>query len=181
MKLLRNRAEVFAPPPRSTLYCYGEYSKQVPHIESMGVQTHFGPPDDALIEKLNKPALVILDDLLFNLDERWLNEQFTKKSHHNNFAVVLVTQNLFDKIVKVPRLNSMYIFLMRAPNSLLSIRNLGTMLFPRELTFFLDAYKQATKSQYGYLLIDLHPSTNPLLKLQTNVFPNEERVIFIPK
>ena len=178
---MRNRKDLFKPAPKSTLYCFGEYNTSVPYIESLGVQTHFGPPDDTLINSLNKPALVILDDLLLNLEEKWINEVFTKKSHHNNFSIVLVTQNLFDKIIKVPRLNSMYIILTRAPNSLLSIRNLGTMLFPKELAFFLDAYKQATKKQYEYLLIDLHPSSNPILKLQSNIFPNEERTIFIPK
>ncbi|KAL3112851.1 hypothetical protein niasHT_019177 [Heterodera trifolii] len=75
---------------------------------------------------------------------------------------------------------------LRAPNSLLSIRNIGVQLFPRQLDFFLDAYRQATARPYGYLLIDMHASSDPSLRLRTNIFKDEQEedegiVVFIPK
>ena len=69
--------------------------------------------------------------------------------------------------MRVPRSNAQFIFLMRAPvsislrnmckkyilqNDMLSIRNLAHQLFPKESTFFLDAYKQACSDPFGYLL-----------------------------
>ncbi|KAL3107679.1 hypothetical protein niasHT_018812 [Heterodera trifolii] len=63
---------------------------------------------------------------------------------------------------------------MRAPNSLLSIRNIGVQLFPRQLDFFLDAYRKATACPYGYLLIDMHASSDPVLRLRTNIFKDEQ-------
>jgi hypothetical protein len=69
---------------------------------------------------------------------------------------------------------------MRAPNAVLQIRNLGNQLFPRQLSYFLDAYEQAVKNNYGYLLLDLHAGSNQLLRLQTNIFPGEERSVFVP-
>jgi hypothetical protein len=93
----------------------------------------------------------------------------------------MLVQNLFDSKIKVPRINSQYIILMRAPNSLLSIRNLGTQLYPRKIGFFLDAYKKATASQYGYLLIDMHPASRSYIRLRTCIFPGEAANIFIPK
>lgn len=35
---------------------------------------------------------------------------------------------------------------------MLSIRNLAHQLFPKESSFFLDAYKQACSDPFGYLL-----------------------------
>ena len=70
---------------------------------------------------------------------------------------------------------------MRAPNSALQIKNLGSQLFPRQLSYYLDAYKQATIDPYGYILIDLHAASNPVLKLRTNIFPGDERIIFTPR
>ena len=73
------------------------------------------------------------------------------------------------------------IILTRAPSSALAIRTLGTQLFPKNLAYFLDAYNQATKESYGYLVIDNHPASNSLLRLRTDILPNEERAIFLPK
>jgi len=92
----------------------------------------------------------------------------------------MVTQNLFEKLLRVPRNNSQYIILTRSPNSVLQIRNLGVQLFPKHLAYFLDAYNKATKEQYGYLLIDLHPSGNSELRLRSNIFPGENPVVFLP-
>lgn len=135
-----------------------------------------------MIKRQPKPLLLILDDLLLTIEEKFLNQLFTAKSHHQNFAVVFVTQNLFEKKIRVARQNAQYIVLMRAPNSVLAIRNIGVQLYPRQLDFFLDAYRQATHQPYGYLLLDLHASSHPALRLRTNIFKeDEEKVIFIPK
>jgi hypothetical protein len=72
---------------------------------------------------------------------------------------------------------------MRSPNSMLSIRNIGVQLFPRQLDFFLSAYSQATSKPFGYLLIDMHASSHPSLRLRTGIYKEdeEEQIVFIPK
>jgi hypothetical protein len=136
---------------------------------------------DEIIHGLEKPSLIILDDLMYDADEKWLANLYTKRSHHENFGVIMMVQNLFDKKIKVPRLNSMYIFLMRAPNSLLSVRNIGSHLWPRQLSYFMDAYKKATSHSFGYLLIDMHPSSISEVRLRTNIFQGEATELFLPK
>ncbi|KAL3111828.1 hypothetical protein niasHT_011115 [Heterodera trifolii] len=158
----------------------------VPALQKAGVDVYAGVPSEELLKRLAKPLLVILDDLMLSIDEHYLSDLFTKKSHHHQFAVVFVTQNLFEKKIKVARLSAQYLVLMRAPNSLLSIRNIGVQLFPRQLDFFLDAYRKATARPYGYLLIDMHASSDPALRLRTNIFKDEQEedegiVVFIPK
>jgi hypothetical protein len=181
-RIVEAGGELFTPPPASILYAYGQYNKLVPHFERIGVSTVHGVPSDDLLCKMAKPSLLILDDLLFDVDERWLANLYTKRSHHENFGVLMLVQNLFDKKVKVPRLNSMYIILMRSPSSLLSIRNLGTQLYPKRSGFFLDAYHKATAQAFGYLLIDMHPSSpSAALRLRTSIFPGEVTSIFMPK
>uniref|UniRef100_A0A914IHJ6 TraD/TraG TraM recognition site domain-containing protein n=1 Tax=Globodera rostochiensis TaxID=31243 RepID=A0A914IHJ6_GLORO len=158
----------------------------VPALQKAGVHVYAGVPSEELIKQMPKPLLLILDDLMLSIDERYLSDLFTKKSHHHNFAVVFVTQNLFERKIKVARLSAQYLVLMRAPNSLLSIRNIGVQLFPRQLDFFLDAYRKATARPYGYLLIDMHAASDPMLRLRTNIFKDEQHddegiVVFIPK
>ena len=138
-----------------------------------------GQPSDQMINSLPKPAILILDDLMLSLPERWLSDMFTKRSHHEQFSIILLCQNLFEKALKVARVNSQYICLMRSPSAQLQIRNLGTQLFPRQLAYFIDAYKKATEQPYGYLFLDLHAASNPLLKLRTNIIEQDSDSVSI--
>nr|CAD2178717.1 unnamed protein product [Meloidogyne enterolobii]CAD2197092.1 unnamed protein product [Meloidogyne enterolobii] len=182
LKFIADSQDLIEPKPKSVLYCFGEMNDNIPILQKSGINVYDGVPPEDLINKFQKPLLLILDDLLLSIDEKYLSELFTKKSHHQNFAIVFVTQNLFEKKIKVARQNAQYIVLMRSPNSALSVRNIGVQLFPRQLDYFLDAYKQATNEPYGYLLIDLHASSDPALRLRTSIFKDdEEKIIFISK
>ncbi|KAL3113286.1 hypothetical protein niasHT_018901 [Heterodera trifolii] len=154
LRLLRHANVMFDPPPKAIVWAYGEYSTQIPDLERQGVVPHAGAPSDEMLKKLPKPCLIVYDDLMGDIEAKKLADLYTKKSHHNNFSVIFLTQNLFDKSMRVPRSNAQYIFLMRAPNDMLSIRNLASQMFPREQGFLMDAYRQACALPYGYLLRD---------------------------
>jgi len=153
----------------------------IPLLQKAGVNVISGIPNEEQIKNFPKPLLLILDDLLLSINEKYLSELFTKKAHHQNFSIIFITQNLFERKIKVARQNSQYLTIMRSPNSMLSVRNIGVQLFPRQLDYFLDSYQQATKQPYGYLLIDMHASSDPLLRLRTNIFKDDEKIFFIPK
>lgn len=182
LKFLSEADGLVEPTPKAILYCYGEYNEGIGLLQRSGVNICFGVPNEEQLKQQPKPFILVLDDLMLNIEEKFLSELFTQKSHHQHFSVILVLQDLFDKKVKVARLNSQYIILMRAPNSALSIRNLGVQLFPRQLDYFLQSYRDATAKRYGYLLLDLHAASDPLLRLRTNIFAeDEEKIIYIPK
>lgn len=182
LKLIAESDELIYPKPASVLYCYGEMSSLIPVFQKAGVGIYAGVPPEDVIKRQPKPLLLVLDDLLLSMPEGYLSSLFTAKSHHQNFSIIFVTQNLFEKKIKVARQNAQYLVLMRSPNSALSVRNIGVQLFPRQLDYFLDAYGQATREPFGYLLIDMHASSDPILRLRTNIFKeDEEKIIFIPK
>ena len=181
LKLLKHRSTLINPPPASVLFCYGEFDDHVVQLQKEGITICSGLPTDAMLAECEKPSLLILDDLLSQASERFLTKLFTKKSHHQNISVIFVTQNLYEKNIKVARNNSQYIILTRTAH-MLQIRTLAQQLFPRQLDYMLSAYKLASEAPYGYLLLDLHPATNPLLRLRTRIFPDDDdRTIFLPK
>src|SRR5262249_32100487 len=141
-----------------------------PKLQKQGIIVYEGVPDDHILNNLAKCSIVIMDDLMLNISENFLTHLYTRKSHHKQLAVIFLTQNLFEKKLKTARNNSHYIILMNSPSAVLSIRNLGSQLFPRQLNFFLDAYKSACSRKFGYLFIDLSPNSDPILRLRTNIF-----------
>jgi hypothetical protein len=179
LKLLQNREAMFEPPPKSILYAYSEAHPHLAILEKMGVQTFYGVPQDEDFATLEKPALVIFDDLLNSVSEKYISDLFIRKSHHRNLGVIFLTQSIFEKNLKVARNNSHYIVLMSSPSMAMGIRNLATQLFPTNVKNFMTAYGMATAKSFGYLLIDLSPTSDPLLRLRSNIFPKEAHVVFI--
>jgi hypothetical protein len=149
----------------------------------MGVSTVAGLPSDDFLAECRRPLLLVLDDLMLSTSEEYITSLFTRRSHHESISVVFVVQNLFEKKIRVARSNSQYIILTRSPNAILSVRNLGNQLFPLQMQYFMDSYTQATRQLYGYMLIDMHPASDPLLRLRTHIFPDESvpQTLFIPR
>ena len=131
LKLLKDHKELINPVAETIIYCYGEFNSQIPFLQRSGVIINKGPPSNEMIHNVKKPALIILDDLLYTIDENFLSNLFVKKIHHNNIGVIFLVQNLFDKRIKVARINSQYICLMSAPGAILQVKNLGMQIFPR--------------------------------------------------
>ena len=100
-----------------SVWGYGEFSTLIPELERKGVIVCAGMPSDDLIKSVPKPCVLVLDDLMGEVEPKRLADAFTKKAHHNNFTVIFLSQNLFDKAMRVPRSNAQFIFLMRAPVS----------------------------------------------------------------
>lgn len=181
LKLVKHASEIFDPPPKSIVYSYGEYDKDIHEFQRAGAIVTPNLPTEEMLDKLPKPTLLILDDHIQNAKSEYLDELFTKKIHHQNLIVVFTSQNMYDKHVKVARMNSQYIFLMRSPSAALHVRTLGQQLFPRKLNYFMDSYHKATDNPYDYLMIDNHPTANKALRLRSHIFPDDEQTVYIPK
>jgi hypothetical protein len=181
LRLIKNLKEMTNEPPEHILYCYSEINPDTISLKKDGFEIYNGIPTKEEILERPKNTLLILDDLINEIDPKYLETLYIKGSHHWNVSIILVTQNLFDKNIKVARINSHYIILMKNPQGLLQIRTLGSHLFPGKLNYFLEAYNDAIEQNpYGYLVINLKPTIPDDLRLSTNLFPNETATIYLP-
>ena len=48
-------------------------------------------------------------------------------------------------------------------------------MYPSETAWFIEEYEEAVRRPYGYLFVDLKPTTPDRCRLRTNVLPGEER------
>jgi len=170
------------------LYCYSEFQpifKRYSRKSSSRRIIHFRKGIPTFKDRIfdgKRPSLLILDDLADSVNQ-FIADIFTKISHHRNLSVVYVCQNLFDKnrFHRTISLNSHYIVLLRNPRDTLPVSNLARQIFAGDWRFATEAYKEATRNQFSYLLFDLHPSTDERLRLRTNVFPGEQSYSYIKK
>jgi hypothetical protein len=181
LKLIKNANEIIENPPAHILYCYSEVNEDILNLKKDGVEVYNGIPTKEDIQTKPKNLLLILDDLANELKPDFLDILYTRGSHHWNVSVILVTQNLFDKNIKVARINSHFLILMKSPQSLLQIKTLGSQLFPGKTNYFMESYNGAIdKNTFGYLVINMQPNTTNELRLTTNIFPQDKTVIYLP-
>ena len=180
-KLLKYKEQLIDEEPNHVLYCYGEINPEIMKLKHQGIELFNGIPTKADILQRPSGMLLILDDLINDVDPKFLEILYTRGSHHWNVSVITVTQNLFDKNIKVTRINSHCIILIKNPQGLLQIKTLGSHLFPGKTKYFLESYENAVDSEnYGYLVINMKPNLNDDFKLTSNIFPGEHFTIYLP-
>ena len=179
-RLIKNANEVIDPSPEHIIYCYGEF--QPIFAEFPEIEFHEGLPDVSRFDG-RKRVLLILDDLMNEADQNICN-LFTRTSHHRNVSVVFITQNIFhrNRFVRTMNLNTHYIVMFKNPRDAGQVAVLARQMYPGKSKFVVEAYKDATKEPYGYLLIDLRPETDENYRIRTNIFPDDERqFVYVPK
>lgn len=182
-RFIKNVETLFTPPPKEIIYCYGQMGPHVYKLQNMGITCVDGVPSEEILSNASRPYLLIFDDMMSIVSEKYLSDIFCKRSHHENFAVIFITQNLFDKNIRVARNNAQYILLTRSFNHLKPIHSLGSHLFPHQSSYFRAAFEDATEQPYGYLFIDLHAASRLILRLRTKIFPEDgdARIVYLPR
>ena len=178
-KLLLENSDLFDTPPTQVHYCYGIWQDKYRDFQKQGIHLHQGIPSSQDLTRWYQTqggGLLVLDDLMDEggNDKRVL-DLFTKDSHHRNVTVLYLCQDMFPngKYAKTISRNAHYIVAFKNPRDQLGVRNLSLQCFPKQWASVLDAYEDATSRPYGYLLFDLHPSSNDQQRLLSHVLKDE--------
>ncbi len=176
-RLIDNVSQMIDPSPSKIVYCYGEYQQLFCNYPR--VVFHRGLPDLNAFDG-SEPTLLIIDDLMHETNDTVVN-LFTKGSHHRNVSVVYLAQNLFpkNKFARTISLNAHYMVLFKNPRDASQFANLARQMYPKRSQFAVEAYKDATREPYSYLLVDLRPEQDDDLRLRTNVFPGETQYVYV--
>ena len=170
---------VIEPKPKKIIWLYAE---DQPLYKSMkNVEFMQGIPEN--LEELVDPRkdnLLILDDLMTKChsDER-LTRLFSVGSHHKNMSIIFIIHNLFHhgKEMRTLSLNSHYIILFKNPRDSLQISTLARQMYPGKSKFLVEAFNDATRQAYGYLLLDLKPTTEDQLRIRTGILPDNIQIV----
>jgi hypothetical protein len=173
-------------PPERILYCYGTHQPLFDDMEQelSNLTLRRGLPSSEELEEFTKDrkhGLIVLDDLMHRVVQDADAELlFTQGCHHRRVSVVFLTQNLFPRGSKsrTIALNTYYLVLMKNARDASQVCTLGRQLFPGRGRLLTEAYTDATREPYGYLLVDTSPHAKDGYRLRTHVFPGEDPVIY---
>jgi len=180
-RFLQNRRDLCTKPifAGGVVWCYGEKSA-FPCDLPANYRVHEGVPED-FGSANSQPSLVILDDLLTDVYSKQVCELFTQGSHHRNLSVILITQNLFHqgRFCRNISLNANYIVAFKNVRDKKQFMYLASQVYPEDSVGLYNAYLDATKEVYGYLLLDLTQNTNDGLRFRAHIFPDEDHHLVV--
>lgn len=129
-----------------------------------------------------KHGVIVIDDNMTRAAKSQdIEDLFTKGSHHLKLTSIFISQNMFNYSPKnrTISLNSQYMVITKNPRACSQLNSLAQQLFGKGKSNVLcDAYNDVMKIPFNYLLIDLHPASNPEYMLRNQVFPNELPIIY---
>ena len=70
--------------------------------------------------------------------------------------------------------------LFKNPRDEGQMRSLAQQVFPTKVKFFMESFREATKKDHVYLVLDLHPLTSDPFRVRTSIFKSNEVEIFAP-
>lgn len=122
------------------------------------------------------PRVIVVDDLMNELkNSTMLENLFTKYSHHHNQSVIFTLQNLYIKgsaRITISR-NANYMSLMKNARDAFQLSQLGREMDPNNPKRLLEAFDDATRKPYGYLVLDFKPHTADAHRIRTRVTSRE--------
>lgn len=182
--LLRNAHIMFQDPRcvQNVLYYYNQWQTGFDRFDKEKIVTSWInelPTTDGMQEKTMPFAeiggsIVIIDDFAQQLKKDTI-DIFSRLAHHTKSVVLLLTQNLFSKnpVFRDISLNSTYIVLFKNPRDVSQITHFARQFAPGDTKFVVDSFCDVTKKPYTYMVYDYHQATPDLLRVRTNIFPNE--------
>lgn len=141
-----------------------------------------GIPED-FQNSTGKPQLYILDDSMFESQNKAVAMLLTRGCHHQNISVIFITQNIFhqSKYARDISLNFSHLCIMNNPRDRSQFQFLARQLYPECPRELVQVYKQITDEPYSYLFIDLNQNTHSLFRFQTDIFNQNYSTIFCPQ
>ena len=129
----------------------------------------------------DKPACIVLDDQMSALGPD-IVRLMSETSHHKNCSVILLLQTLFpcNKYGKTITSQATHMFLYDNPRDKNTVKCFARQAYPNNVKQFMEVYDDATSVPYGYLCVDLLPTTPRDLRLRTNITePYKNTVVYI--
>lgn len=175
---------LIVPFPARIIWVYREWQEDYvalraiyPHIEFVhGWREQIY--DSIHAEETN---LLVLDDLMCEAsDSKELARLFTSGSHHRNLTVIYLVQNVYDKgkSSRTVSLNSHYHVVFRNRRDVSQFGVFASQMAPHRRDWLLDAFDDATREPFGYLLIDNHPRSADEIRFRTRILPGEQAICY---
>ncbi|MEL7520264.1 MAG: hypothetical protein AAGJ80_01380 [Cyanobacteria bacterium J06553_1] len=177
IELLRRKENLFRHPIRSVYWFHGAAQSTVHDrlCREMGVVMKQGTPTEDDFEPVQQYDLVVLDDLQNEMkSDSHITSLFLKQSHHRQFFVILLQQNIYgDKEQRYRNANAHYWIGFHNPRNQRQVSEFLSRMFAsggKRAIEGIFKHILETEGNYGYLFVDFTPNMRADLRLRSHIF-----------
>jgi hypothetical protein len=183
--LIKLKNQLFSTPPSTVIWFYSSPQKIYDEMEQEGLidEFHDASIDLPTLEELTvlvRPykdkggSLVVFDDVLSKITPEF-EQIFCNLGHHENASLIFLTQNLMynNKIYRTLSLNTHYFVLMKNDRGKHQVSFLSRQACPDNPNYIMQAFNEATKNPFDYLILDFRATSPQQIKLRSHIFPHQ--------
>lgn len=181
-KLLENATAFINPTPVECIFNYSIWQNLYDDIHCPfpirfieGITRIEDLPQDG------KHRIWIIDDAMQDVSQSAaISDLYTKYSHHLNYSVIILCQNLFEKgrHFRTISLNTQYLFILKSIRDASIISTLGRQMGNTQ--FLNECYKDAVSTPFGYLFIDMKPGSEDKYRVRAQIFEHP-MIVYVKK
>ena len=187
INMLRRVDDIFTDPrcAKNVFFFYNQWQESYDEVNKLNLVTSWinavptieGVKDMCTMHKNSGGSIILIDDFQSVLT-RDVQDLFTVLSHQLNITVILLCQSLFskNKFFRELSLNATYVLLFKSPRDQLQIAYFARQFSPGNTAYVIQAYREATKEPYAYMLYDMHQTTPDIIRMRSNILENIPRV-----
>lgn len=167
---------------RNIVFCYASWQKLYTELENKHFVTKWVnklPSNEEFVDMVEPykdkgGSIVILDDFMSEIGKD-LVDIVTVSSRHNNTSTFILFQSLFPlaRMARQISLNVKYIYVFKNPRENAQFSYLVRQIRPRDNKWLEQAYQEATKEPYSYLLLDLTQECPDLIRFRSSILPSQ--------
>lgn len=149
--------------------CYQDLYKQFDFPFPVRFVEGISSIDDLPQDK--KPRILAIDDNMAAIaDSQAVADLYTKYSHHLNYSVIILVQNLYvkGKQFRNISLNTQYMWLLKNVRDNNIVKTLGNQMGIGNLLH--QMYMDATKIPFGHLFVNLKSDCDEKARFRTQMF-----------
>ena len=179
-ELLENIDTITKEPPETIIYVYKVWQSKFDEMKN--VVHIFMEDNENVIQNIKDVAqgqgiFVIFDDLINSKSLVDIATLFTVDGRHMNMSMAFLSQRMFvnNEYFRQISQNCDYFCIFKNPRNSSEIRTLAQQITPGSLDL-IEIYKEATKSPFSYLIINLTQECVPDVKYLSHLFNDDHSV-----
>ena len=179
-ELLENIETITKEPPETIIYVYKVWQNKFDEMKN--VVHIFMEDSENVIQNIKDVAqgqgiFVIFDDLINSKSLVDIATLFTVDGRHMNMSMAFLSQRMFvnNEYFRQISQNCDYFCIFKNPRNSSEIRTLAQQITPGSLDL-IEIYKEATKSPFSYLIINLTQECVPDVKYLSHLFNDDHSV-----
>lgn len=184
MEILRNVKDMFVDGEKikNVVFYYASWQEMYDRLDETGVVTEWVPrmpTNDEFVQavapyRTGGGSIVVIDDFMSEISKE-LVDIVTVSARHNNASTFILFQSLFptDREARQISLSVKYIWVFKNPRENSQFGHLVRQITPRDYKWMVDAFQEATRDAYTYVLLDLTQTTPDHLRIRSAVLPSQ--------